>query len=194
MCIRRSLGDTLTGVVASVVLRPWMLSDAPALRAAWASNPDLSTQFGEAVLDTDLQAEEYLQSSLGFAESARNWAIVEDGVAVGNVGLAAIEWRHATAWAYYWVAASARGRGYATGALSAVADHAFSDGLERLELGHRVNNPASCRVAVGAGFLAEGVERQKLRYGTERFDVELHARLCTDPAPQHARLRLPMLT
>jgi len=51
-------------------------------------------------------------------------------------------------------------------------------------LGHRVNNPASCRVATRAGYPAEGVERAKLRYGDERFDVETHARLATDPAPE----------
>ena len=51
----------------------------------------------------------------------------------------------------------------------------------RLELGHRVNNPASCQVAIAAGFAVEGVERAKLRYGQKRFDVETHARLATDP-------------
>lgn len=56
------------------------------------------------------------------------------------------------------------------------------------ELGHRVNNPSSCTVATRAGFAAEGVERFKLHYGGERFDVDFHARLCTDrlctdPAP-----------
>jgi RimJ/RimL family protein N-acetyltransferase len=42
---------------------------------------------------------------------------------------------------------------------------------------------ASCRVASAAGFLAEGIERQKLRYGAERFDVQTHARLASDPYP-----------
>lgn len=76
--------------------------------------------------------------------------------------------------------------------MTTVADQAFCDGLERLELGHRLNNPASCRVATRAGFLAEGIERQKLRYGTQRFDVELHARLRTDPAPARDLARIPM--
>lgn len=46
-----------------------------------------------------------------------------------------------------------------------------------------MNNAASCVVAERAGFIAEGVERAKLKYGDERFDVELHARLATDPEP-----------
>jgi RimJ/RimL family protein N-acetyltransferase len=65
--------------------------------------------------------------------------------------------------------------------LQAVAEWAFEAGLFRLELGHRVNNPASCRVARAAGFSPEGIERQKLRYGAERFDVETHARLASAP-------------
>lgn len=43
-------------------------------------------------------------------------------------------------------------------------------------------------MATRAGFVAEGVERQKLRYGTQRFDVETHARLRTDPRPDVAHL------
>jgi hypothetical protein len=29
----------------------------------------------------------------------------------------------------------------------------------------------------------EGVERAKLRYGDQRYDAEIHARLATDPKP-----------
>jgi len=103
---------------------------------------------------------------------------------VGNVGLSSIDRVHGTAWTYYWVAASHRGQGLAARALATVSRWAFEElQLFRLELGHRVNNPASCRVATRAGFIAEGVERSKLRYGNDRFDVETHARLATDLVP-----------
>lgn len=154
-----------------VVLRPWSLDDAAALIAASRSDPDLATQFPDVGLGDEEQARAHIRGALRFDEQAKNWAIVEDGVAVGNVGLAAIEFRHATAWAHYWLAAGARGRGLAARALTSVSTWAFDAGLFRLELGHRSNNPASCRVATIAGFRAEGVERQKLRYGSERFDV-----------------------
>jgi ribosomal-protein-alanine N-acetyltransferase len=85
---------------------------------------------------------------------------------------------------------SVRGEGLATRALAALAKRAYRElGLFRLELGHRVNNPASCAVARGAGFAVEGVERAKLRYGDRRFDVETHARLATDPSPAAPPLR-----
>lgn len=161
----------------SVTLRPWNPGDASALSEAFRSASDLATQFGGVDLSTRAAAEAFIDRSLRFDEHVKNWAVVEDGVAVGNVGAAAIEWMS------YWLAPGARGKGYAAGALIAVSEWAFANGLYRLELGHRVNNPASCRVATAAGFLAEGIEREKLRYGNARYDVETHARLVTDPAP-----------
>ncbi|WP_288468602.1 GNAT family N-acetyltransferase [uncultured Curtobacterium sp.] len=172
----------------TVQLRPWSPSDAPALLAARRSSPDLSRQFGGIEFADGTQAAAHIQTHLRFDESAVNWAVVEDGVAVGNVGLSAIERRHGTAWAHYWLAQPVRGRGLAAGALQSAATWAFDDGLFRLELGHRLDNPASCRVAVAAGFVAEGIERQKLRYGDVRHDVETHARLATDPVGQAVAL------
>ena len=165
-------------------LRPWLTSDAGALQRAFLSTPDLETQLGGADLSSATGARALITESLSNADSRRNWAIVAEGVAVGNVGLSAIEHRHGTAWASYWLAGAARGKGYATAALAAAADWAFENDVFRIELGHRVNNPASCAVARRAGFIAEGIERQKLRYGDRRFDVELHARLRTDPTPK----------
>jgi ribosomal-protein-alanine N-acetyltransferase len=167
----------------TITLRLWTPEDAPALLAAYEKNVDLHAQFGGADLSTLDLTRNFIREGLAFTESSRNWAITIDDLAVGNVGISAIERTHATAWAYYWLASAARGHGYASRALDTVAIHAFEDGLFRLELGHRVNNPASCAVATRAGFIAEGLERQKLQYGAERFDVETHARLRTDPSP-----------
>lgn len=167
----------------AVELRPWKDEDAASLSDASKGNLDLHTQFGGVDLSEVDHARHYIREHLTLTESSRNWAIISDGVAVGNVGLAAIERRHGTAWAYYWLATAARGQGFASRSLATVAAEAFADGIFRLELGHRVNNPASCTVATRAGFPVEGLERQKLKYGTERFDVETHARLHTDPSP-----------
>ncbi|WP_309081358.1 GNAT family protein [Zhihengliuella sp.] len=176
-------------------LRPWRVDDAPALTEAWARSGDLGPQTGDADLSDPLAARSFIEQHMlqepgaGGAPS-RNWAVDVDGQAVGNIGLSAIELRHGTAWAYYWLSRSVRGRGLAARGLASVAAWAFEQDLFRLELGHRTNNPASCSVALRAGFLAEGIERQKLRYGQERYDVELHARLATDPAPSTSLLPL----
>lgn len=109
-----------------------------------------------------------------------------DGV-LGHVSVGSVDRRHSVGWVSYWTTASARGRGVASLACRALAQWAFHEvGLFRLELGHRVNNPGSCRVAHAAGFAVEGRQRQKLAYDGIRHDVELHARLATDPEPPDA--------
>ena len=108
----------------------------------------------------------------------------------------AIEHRHNTAWISYWVTPAARGTGLASAATAALAGYCFDIlGLHRLELAHRVNNPGSGRVALAAGFVAEGIERDKLCYLDEtgqavRFDVQTMARLASDPASRAVPLAI----
>ncbi|MEI2268945.1 GNAT family N-acetyltransferase [Microbacterium sp. No. 7] len=166
-----------------LLLRPWTPDDADDLSRAARAGHDLASQFGGTDLTDASAARSFIERFLRFDDAAKNWAIDVDGHAVGNVAATGIEFRHQTAWMSYWLAPSARGQGVAARALVRVSEWAFDAGLHRLELGHRVNNPASCRVAHAAGYLAEGVEREKLRYGDERYDVETHARLATDPRP-----------
>ncbi|MFC4554479.1 GNAT family N-acetyltransferase [Georgenia faecalis] len=173
-----------------VALRRWTTADAGALHAALAQSPDLATQLGRTDLDDLGACADLIATRLGASSpTAHHLAVAVDGTAVGNVSLTHVETRHGTAWVSYWLAPAARGRGLAARGLATVARWALADlDVFRLELGHRVNNPASCRVATRAGFAAEGIERGKLRYGDQRFDVETHARLATDPAPPLALL------
>lgn len=177
----------------NVSLSPWSTSDADALAAAVRESPDLAVQLGDRALGQAPVALRYIERYLTDDDATVAFAIRVDGVAVGHAALSHVERRHDSAWASYWVTASRRGRGLASRSLATVAAHGFDDlGLFRLELGHRVNNPASCRVASAAGFRAEGVERSKLRYGSDRYDVETHARLSTDPAPRIALVPILM--
>jgi RimJ/RimL family protein N-acetyltransferase len=83
-----------------------------------------------------------------------------------------------TGWVSYWTAPAARRQGVATRGVRALAGWAYRElGLVRLELGHRTDNPASCGVAVRAGFRVRGRRRAAA-------DVEMHARLATDPDPR----------
>jgi RimJ/RimL family protein N-acetyltransferase len=118
------------------------------------------------------------------------FAVVDPYDAVlGNVAVTGVDRRHDIGWVSYWTTAVARGRGVATRGVRALADWSFGElGLFRLELGHRTSNPASCAVAVRAGFRVEGLEREKLRYDGRRCDVELHARLASDPEITYPRL------
>jgi RimJ/RimL family protein N-acetyltransferase len=163
------------------LLRPWQPCDAPIILAA-AAEPGMDRQF-TAPIDSPAAAEEWiaLLTTRRAEDTAYAFAVLDDGVPVGNVAVSNVERRHLTGWVSYWMLSEARGKGLATKACRAVSEFAFAElGLFRLELAHRLDNPASCRVAVGAGFQAEGVERARLLYDGVRYDTETHARLATD--------------
>lgn len=162
-------------------LRPWSpTQDAPAVLAAFLASDDLHRQ---APPIRDLaEARAHLEAIVD-----EGWAI-DDGTpddprAVGCVLASERDARHGTAWLSYWLAPAARGHGLASAGLDAASRLLLAGGLHRLELGARANNPASIAVAERAGYVREGVERERLRYGDERFDVVRLARLATDPAP-----------
>lgn len=180
------------GAAGTAALRPWTLEDADDLRTAILTAEDLERQFGGLDLrDRQVCARFLADHLVTSGPTHRHFAIAVEGRAVGNVSVSHIEHRHDTAWLSYWLAAPARGRGLASRALATAASWAYTqERLFRLELGHRTNNPASCGVAVRAGFSAEGIERSKLSYADLRFDVETHARLLDDPDPGVALLPL----
>ncbi len=175
-----------------VLLRPWRANDLAALLDAVRTGPDLPRQLDLPASPSDDEVAARLTGHLAVrTPQDHRFAVVLDGVAVGNVAVTDVEHTHGTGWVSYWLAPAARGRRLATRAAASVASWAFTElGLHRLELGHRTNNPASCRVATGAGFLAEGVQRARLRYGDVRYDVETHARLADDPSPDVPAVRV----
>jgi RimJ/RimL family protein N-acetyltransferase len=83
------------------------------------------------------------------------------GKIVGSISVFHADWESRSAEIGYGVRADARGRGYATEALAAVARWALTDGgLQRAWLSTIGENIASQRVAEKAGFRREGVLRR----------------------------------
>jgi RimJ/RimL family protein N-acetyltransferase len=81
----------------------------------------------------------------------------------------------------YWLFVAARGRGVATRTVQAAVEHAFANGIYRVEAHVRIGNLASERVLERAGFRSEGVKGRFLRRGAEeRHDATLFARLADD--------------
>jgi RimJ/RimL family protein N-acetyltransferase len=169
------------GAQVDNLLRPWLPSDAPIVLAA-AAEPQMDRQF-TVPLDSLAAAQDWiaLLADRRAEDTAYAFAVLDDGVPVGNVAVSNVERRHLTGWVSYWMREGARGKGLATKACRELSAWAFTElGLFRLELAHRLDNPASCRVAVGAGFRREGVERARLLHDGVRYDTETHARLATD--------------
>ncbi|BCJ58434.1 GNAT family N-acetyltransferase [Micromonospora endophytica] len=108
---------------------------------------------------------------------------------LGTVGLSNLVAPRSQAEIGYWVAPWARGRGVATAATRALAGHAFATGTARLELLTSVDNAASQRVALAAGFRPEGVRRaaSPVRGGGRR-DLTVWVRLADDPPGATPRL------
>lgn len=82
----------------------------------------------------------------------------------------------------YWLFVEARGRGVATNTVRAMVDHAFANGIVRVEAHVRVGNVASERVLERLEFEREGVKRRLLRHGGVRVDATLFALVAPDVA------------
>ena len=94
-----------------------------------------------------------------------NFAIEVDGAAVGGIGLRLGDDVHRrTAEIGYWLGIKHWGKGYATEAMHAVIDYAFTE-LEHkaLQAGSRVTNPASRRVLEKCGFQWTGVGLYRIK-------------------------------
>jgi RimJ/RimL family protein N-acetyltransferase len=77
----------------------------------------------------------------------------------------------------YWLFVESRGRGVATRSVRAIVDHAFANGISRVEAHVRLENVASARVLERLGFEREGIRRRFLRHGNARVDATLFALL-----------------
>lgn len=157
-------------------IRPLQISDAADVLAAFDSSPDMTRQGSVTTMD---QAEEYVERLITENRYAA-YAVIDQDRLVGLIAIT-IDQPNRSGWFWYWMNASHRGRGWMSVAAAEVADRALTHlGLERLELGHRVNNPASGAVARAAGFRYEGTERGKFLIDGQRIDVDTYGRLRND--------------
>jgi RimJ/RimL family protein N-acetyltransferase len=166
-------------------LRPWREDD---LDAYWAAlqDPDLRLWNGSGVESRDDLAAMLARRRDWSTGDHASWAVVDatTGELLGSVSVHRIDRTEDDAEIGYWTLPAARGRGIAGAAVDAACRWAFTElGLERIELCHAAENPASGRVAEKAGFTLEGRLRRSHRYGDgRRHDELLWARLRDDPA------------
>ncbi|GII30161.1 acetyltransferase [Planotetraspora mira] len=163
-----------------VVLRPWRLSDHPAVVAGYT---DPAIQRWHCRSMTEDEAREWIGSWPGRwrGETGAGWAVLDAGDVAGQISLRRIDLFEGLAEVSYWVLPGARGRRIAPRALSALSAWCFETlRLHRVELSHSTANVASCRVAHYAGFAEEGTKRSEARHIDGWDDMHLHARLNDD--------------
>ncbi|WP_129670245.1 GNAT family N-acetyltransferase [Phytoactinopolyspora endophytica] len=168
--------------VDELVMRPWLLSDVDAVVAAY---DDAEIQRWHVRTMNRDEALAWLASwpDRWRSETGAGWAVTQDGVLVGRVGLRSIGLHEGTAEIAYWTIPAARGRNIATRATRAVSTWMFHHGgFHRIELRHSTANTHSCRVAEKAGFGYEATIRQGVLHLDGWHDMHLHARLASDRA------------
>lgn len=128
---------------------------------------------------------DYIERQRGRLAEGRgfSFAIAEaaTGRAVGGIGLWLSGLVHGRADAGYSVAPSARGRGLAAAALTALTSFAWTiPGLHRVELYIEPRNTGSVRTAERAGFQREGLLRSHQEIGGQRRDMLLYSAIRQD--------------
>jgi [ribosomal protein S5]-alanine N-acetyltransferase len=132
------------------------------------------------------EAEAYIDRQLGrWAEGiGLSFAIAEAGTdrAVGTIGLWLQDLARGRATAGYCVTPSARGRGLAAAALTALTCYAWSiPDLHRIELYIEPWNVGSTSTAERAGYEREGLLRSHQEIGGQRRDMLLYATIRQNP-------------
>lgn len=159
--------------------------DAERVLEAFLLDPQMSRQGDVDDIDSALR---YIRRFTANPEDMRALVAVDDEDQLMALAAVAVDTHNLSGWVFYWCHPEGRGRGITSALVTTLANRELSSGgLDRLELGYRVNNPASGKVARKAGFIQEGVERQKFLIEGERIDVATCARLRSDPFPSMDR-------
>ena len=170
----------------SLLLRPWRLEDVPRV-AQICADPEISRWTRVPFPYTEEHARTWIEQTVhdwdsGEGEAAFAVTEATSGEVVGAIGLRPMHEEYGVRGSIgYWVAAEARGRGVATGALKLVSRWGLGLlGLPRVELVTDPENEASQRVAEKAGFRREGLLRSYLQMPNGRRDVVMFSLLADE--------------
>ncbi len=136
-------------------LRPWRVTDAPALVAAWR-DPVIGDRLIVPEPADEASAASWIsQRERAWADGRSVDLAVTDppsGTVIGEVGLSALDPVRRAALVGWWIAEDWRGQGRAGEAVRLVVDWALSEGpLEAVMAEIAADNPASVAVARRAG-------------------------------------------
>ncbi|GAS93821.1 uncharacterized protein RMCC_0787 [Mycolicibacterium canariasense] len=163
---------------AGMVLRPWVAADSQGLMDAFE---DPAIQFWHTRTICSIEEAKTLIADYARdwrAEKRANWAIVSSaGHLLGRISLNPMNVEDGEAEIGYWVHPGARGRGVAVAAVGVLTQWVYSVGFHRLVIHHSTANPASCSVALKAGFELEGTKKSALLHADGWHDMHLHARI-----------------
>jgi RimJ/RimL family protein N-acetyltransferase len=178
-------------MTSRLLLRPPLEEDA-ADALAMLQDPDVVLwNPAPAVIDMET-ARAWCASGADWGDGTHaTWHAVDRSTRrlVANCSIFSIDREHATAKIGYRVVPWQRRRGMGSEVVDAVSRWTFAElGPARLQLEHAVPNVGSCRVALNAGFVLEGILRSASLDGLgRRHDDHVHGRLATDAVPVYHR-------
>lgn len=185
MTTTRGTQPELSG--SKVLLRPWRSADADAVFAACQDDEiQRWTLVPTPYAHSDAVAFVNQLAPAAWEDGGATFAVVDAATSslVGSIGAHAMS--HEVVDVGYWTAPAGRGRGLTSDALRTLSRWFLSDGgAARIELVIEPANTASIRVAQAAGFMPEGLLRQRLVVQGRRADVIMYSMLGSD-APPHS--------
>ncbi len=108
------------------------------------------------------------------------FAVEANNQLVGAIDVSRATWPNQDCGIGYWAVPSHRGNGYLTKALKLLSNWVIQEqGFQRIEVFVGIENYASQKVAERAGFIREGISRNKSVRGN-RVDVILYSKIPTD--------------
>jgi [ribosomal protein S5]-alanine N-acetyltransferase len=170
-------------VDGQAILRPWRITDAPAVQEAFR-DPEIQRWHVRTADSAEEAGEWIVDWRRGWAaESDLSWALADrtSNAVLGRVSLKGVDHYDGSAGLAYWMMPAARGRGLCPLAVMVLCRWAFEEaGFHRIGLAHSTHNQASCRVAVKAGFREEGTRRRASLHADGWHDMHFHALLADD--------------
>lgn len=175
-----------------VTLRLWSIDDAPFLAAAM-TDPAIRRyngahdRFGRpaappSIAEAEARIAEFVLGSRAFAKTGDASGVVfaiTDASSGALLGCSGVDlWNDEDVVQFgYWLAAGARGHGYATCAVVLLTQWLFANGAARAYMTVVAGNESSTAVARRAGFTYEGTMRGHSVWQGERQDVQWFAAL-----------------
>ena len=161
-----------------LILRPFTLSDAPAVQCLAGERAIAATTLLIPHPYEEGMAEEWIATHSVNFETGKGltFAITgkEDGTLIGAISLMDISAGH-QAEIGYWIGVPYWGQGYATEAARVVVEYAFSTlNLARVHAHHFTRNPASGKVLRKLGLKYEGCRRQHVLKWGQLEDIEMY--------------------
>ena len=175
-----------------VTLRPVAVADVRVLHAAMFDE-ELSRLTGSIHTRAEAAHEQWTVAELeevysrwAVADDRLVWAIVDNASnrVVGESVLNDLDVGNRSCGFRIWIS-GARGRGLGTEATRLTVGHAFTRGINRIELEVYDFNPRARHVYDKVGFIHEGVKRQALQYEGEWVDAHLMSILAAEWQQRH---------